>query len=110
MVYVWLLIGLAIIAANLPWLSERRFFLFRTEKNKSGAFRFLEWSVMYVIVGLIGFGLEKRLTGEIYAQDWVFYTVTLALFLVFALPGFIYRYDLRKLLKAQRRHLHKKTT
>jgi hypothetical protein len=38
--------------------------------------------------------MEKKLNGEIYAQDWEFYAVTLCLFLVFALPGFIYRNDL----------------
>ena len=50
-------------------------------------------------VGAIGLGLERRLTGEIYAQDWEFYAVTLALFIVFALPGFIFRYDLLKHLR-----------
>jgi hypothetical protein len=43
------------------------------------------------------------MTGEIYHQDWVFYAVTISLFLVFALPGFIYRYDLRRQLRARRR-------
>jgi hypothetical protein len=39
------------------------------------------------------------LNGEIYSQDWEFYAVALCLFLVFALPGFIYRHDLRQLLQ-----------
>lgn len=101
--YVWLYIAVALVAANLPWLSERKFFVFPSRKPKSGAFRLLEWLVMYLIVGGIGMGLERRLTGEVYPQNWVFYTVTLALFLVFALPGFIYRYDLRKHLKSRQR-------
>lgn len=101
-IYIWIYLALAIVAANLPWLSERVFFVVRTRNGKSAWVRLLEWAVLYVLVGVIGIGLERRLTGEIYHQGWVFYVVTLSLFLVFALPGFIYRYDLRRLLRARR--------
>jgi hypothetical protein len=101
--YIWIYILLAIVAANLPWLSDRLFFVVRSAKGKSGWFRLLEWGVLYFVVGAIGLGLERRMTGEIYHQDWVFYAVTISLFLVFALPGFIYRYDLRRQLRARRR-------
>ncbi|MEW6354076.1 MAG: DUF2818 family protein [Pseudomonadota bacterium] len=92
---VWILLGIAFIAANLPWLSERVFFVFTPKKTKSAWLRLLEWLVLYFIVGLIALGLEQKLNGAFHAQDWEFYAVNFCLFLVFALPGFIYRYDLK---------------
>lgn len=103
--YSWLLILVAILAANLPWLTERRFFLLPAGKGgKPAWFCLLEWLILYFIVGGIAFGLEQKSMGEIHPQDWEFYVVTLCLFLVFALPGFIYRFDLKAHLeKAKRR-------
>ena len=96
----WLLIAVAFIAANLPWLSERFLFVIRPWGGMKRAWqRWVEWLVLYGIVGGIAFGLEKKATGEIYAQDWEFYAVTFCLFLVFALPGFIYRHDLKHHLR-----------
>lgn len=88
---------LAIVAANLPWVSERVFFLFEPKNGVKGAWtRILEWLVLYFVVGGLGIGLEQKVMGNVHSQDWEFYVVTLCLFLVFALPGFIYRYDLKK--------------
>lgn len=95
----WIYVLVALVAANLPWLSERIFFVVRPKDEKSPWTRLLEWLVLYFVVGGLGIGLEQRSTGEIYPQDWEFYAVTLSLFLVFAFPGFIYRYDLRKHLR-----------
>jgi len=94
---VWALIVAAFVAANLPWLSERFFFLFSPSggAGKRPWMRLLEWFVLYLLVGAVAIGLEKKYTGEIHHQDWVFYVVTFCLFIVFALPGFIYRHDLR---------------
>ncbi|AOV17311.1 hypothetical protein BJI67_09755 [Acidihalobacter aeolianus] len=100
--YTWAYVIVAVIAANLPWLTERRFFLLPTKTAKSAAFRLLEWLVMYFVTGAIGLGLEHQMTGQIYHKSWVFFTVTVSLFIVFALPGFVYRYDLRKHLRAGR--------
>lgn len=94
---VWLVLLMAIIAANLPWLSERLFFLFTPKAGvKLAWMRLLEWLLMYFLVGGMAVGLEYKLKGAIHSQDWEFYVVTLCLFLIFALPGFIYRYDLKK--------------
>lgn len=94
---VWALIGAAFVAANLPWLSQRFFFIFSPPGGRKVAWmRLLEWLVLYFIVGGVGMGLEKQYTGLIHHQGWVFYVVTFCLFLVFALPGFIYRNDLRR--------------
>lgn len=93
---IWGLLAIAIIAANLPWLSERLFFVFAPKGGSKRAWvRLLEWLVLYLIVGLIARGLEQKLYGEHHHQDWEFYAITLCVFVVFALPGFIYRYDLR---------------
>jgi hypothetical protein len=91
----WLIIVIALVSANLPWLSERVFFVRKPASGQKRAWvRWLEWLVLYFVAGAITLGMEKKLNGEIYAQDWEFYAVTLCLFLVFALPGFIYRNDL----------------
>ena len=103
---VWVLLAIAVLAANLPWLSERLLFVFPAPGGeKSGWLRLAEWLLLYFLVGGIALGLEQKSFGERHAQDWEFYAVTLCLFLVFALPGFIYRYDLKGHLdKAKRRN------
>ena len=93
---VWLYLALAIVTANLPWLSERFFFVFAPPRGKRAWMRLLEWLVLYFVVGGIGVGLEQKINGDIHRQHWVFYVVTACLFMVFALPGFIYCYDLKK--------------
>jgi len=99
-VAAWILIAVAIIAANLPWLSEREFFAFvPAGRDKRAWVRLFEWQLLYFITGAVAIGLEKKLNGEIYPQGWEFYAVTYCLFLVFALPGFIYRYEFKRLLE-----------
>ncbi|HSR62143.1 MAG TPA: DUF2818 family protein [Gammaproteobacteria bacterium] len=101
---VWLFIVLAIISANLPWFSERFLFVFRLkEGTKPFYLRLLEWLLLYFLTGLLAAGLEKKITGEIHTQDWEFYAVGFFLFLVFASPGVIYRYELKKHLDAWHR-------
>ena len=103
----WILIALALVAANLPWLSDRLFFVVRPASGRKRAWlRWLEWLVLYFVVGGLALGLEQKVHGEIYGQDWEFYAVTLCLFLIFALPGFIYRYDLRRHLSHGRKEAH----
>lgn len=93
---VWALLLLALIAANLPWLSERVFFVFTPKHGSKGpGMRLLEWLVLYFLVGFIALGLELKLTGAHHAQTWEFYAINFFVFLVLALPGFIYRYDLK---------------
>ena len=96
----WLIIVIALIAANLPWLTDRVLLVLEPKEGvKHPAWRWLEWLLLYFIIGGVAFGLEQKINGETYPQDWEFYAVGLCLFLVFALPGFIYRYDLRLLLQ-----------
>ena len=59
----------------------------------------LEWLILYFLTGLLAIGMEKKVTGEIYSKDWEFYAIGFCLFLVFAFPGFIYRYELKQYLE-----------
>lgn len=94
---LWL--GLAVVTANLPWLSGRWLFVVvRGGHLKPFWVRLIEWGLLYGLVLGMGFGFEYKATGAVYTQDWEFYPVTLCLFAVSALPGFIYRYQLRLLL------------
>ncbi|MDD3517900.1 MAG: DUF2818 family protein [Chromatiales bacterium] len=97
---VWLFLLLALVAANLPWLSERVLFVLTPEAGVKPVWvRLGEWLMLYLVVGAIGLGLERQVTGGIHGQEWEFYAITFCLFMVFALPGFIFRHDLLKLLR-----------
>ena len=97
---ILIFIVFAFIAANLPWISERLFGIFPLKTVKKSAWLcLLEWLILYFLIGLVALGLEKKFTSDIYSQDWEFYASTLCLFMVFALPGFIYRFDLKHLLQ-----------
>ena len=88
---IWLVLGLALAAANLPFLTERLLGLVRLAHGKSLAVRLGELVLMYFLVGAVGLGLEQR-AGQIAPQGWEFYAITGALFLTFAFPGFVWRY------------------
>lgn len=96
--YISLYVIIAFITANLPWISERRFIFFSIKEKacKSFAFSMTEWFSFYILMAYLGIGIEKKLTGVVQSQNWQLIVVTLCLYLVFALPGFIYRYDIRK--------------
>jgi hypothetical protein len=99
MISLWL--GLAVVAANLPWLIERWLLVFARPDQRAKPFwlRLIEWGLLYGLIAGMGFAFEYKATGTVHAQDWEFYAVTLCLFAVSALPGFIYRYQFRQLLE-----------
>ncbi len=91
-----LLLILAFIAANLPFLVERIFFVVKPKaEGKNVAWRLLELVVMFFVVGGIAMLLEGKL-GDVHKQNWEFYAVNASLFVVFAYPGFVYRYLWRR--------------
>jgi hypothetical protein len=100
-IVVGLWLGLAAVTANLPWLSERWLLLIARadQRAKPSWLRLIEWGLLYGLIAGMGFGFEYKATGAVHAQDWEFYTVTLCLFAVSAVPGFIYRYQLQRLLR-----------
>ena len=93
----WLVILLALVLANLPFINERILALVPV-KNGAGQkpflVRLLELTVLYFIVGGIGRALEGRI-GTVFPQTWEFYAISACMFIVLAFPGFVVRY-LRK--------------
>jgi tryptophan-rich sensory protein len=88
---VWLVVTLAFLAANLPFVSNRLLAVYRLSRPKMLAVRFAEMVVWYFVVGGIGVYLEHSV-GQIAPQGWEFYAITATLFITFAFPGFVYRY------------------
>ncbi|MDQ3058391.1 MAG: DUF2818 family protein [Pseudomonadota bacterium] len=88
---VWLVVLLALLVANLPFISNRLFGVLALKAPKNLAVRLAEMVVWYLLVGGLGLYLEQR-TGQIAPQGWEFYAITGTLFLTFAFPGFTYRY------------------
>lgn len=93
---VWAVIGLALLAANLPFVNERLMAVGpRRTPVKGLGMRALELVLWYLVVGAIGLALEQYL-GQNHPQRWEFYAVTGALFLTLAFPGFVFRYLLKR--------------
>ncbi|MBO9648588.1 MAG: DUF2818 family protein [Variovorax sp.] len=92
---VWVVLLVALLAANLPFFNERVLGLISLSgARKSLAIRFGELVLLYFVVGGIGLLFERRV-GQIAPQGWEFYAVTAALFIVLAFPGFTWRYLLK---------------
>ncbi|TXI67096.1 MAG: DUF2818 family protein [Limnohabitans sp.] len=88
---IGVLILLALLAANLPFLNQRLLVLGPLRQPKSLAWRLLELVLLYFVVGGIGLALEHG-AGQIAPQGWEFYAVTGAMFITLAFPGFVFRY------------------
>lgn len=91
---VWLVLLLALVAANLPFVSQRLMAVLLLNSPKGLGLRLAELLVFYLLVGGFGLVLEWR-AGQIAPQGWEFYAISLALFLTLSFPGFIYRYLLK---------------
>lgn len=89
--YQWIFLALMALLANWPFLTQRCCLVLECAR-KPVWLRLLEWCGLYVVVSALGFLLEQRLMGASHEQDWEFYIVTFFLFMVFAFPGFVYRY------------------
>ena len=94
---VWLVLLLALVAANLPFVNERLFVVGPKRAPKSLAWRLFELLVLGALVVGLGVALEARI-GQRHPQGWEFYAVAVCLMLTFAFPGFVWRY--------LRRHRH----
>lgn len=95
---IWLVILAALVAANLPFFSQRLLLLgprASAQRSKPLGLRLLEMLLLYLLVGGLALVLERRV-GQIAPQGWEFYAITAALFLTLAFPGFVYRYLLHR--------------
>ena len=90
-VSVWLVVGLALLAANLAFISNRLLLVFRLKGPKNLAVRLIELVFWYFVVGGVALVLEQR-AGQIAPQAWEFYAITGTLFITFSFPGFVFRY------------------
>ena len=90
---ILLLLVIAFAVANLPFLVERRLFVFAqpAEQRKNFWWRLAEHGLLFFVIGGVALWLEQR-AGQIYPQRWEFYAIAYCLFVVFAYPGFVYRY------------------
>ena len=91
---VWALVLLALLAANLPFISQRFMLVYPLRSPKTLPLRLLELVLWYFIVGALGLALEHQ-AGQIAPQGWEFYAITGTLFVTFAFPGFVLRYLLK---------------
>lgn len=88
----WTLLLIALLAANLPWFSNRFLYVISLKSpHKHLGWCLLELVVLYGLVGGIAFYAELSTLGQTAPQGWEFYAVTACLFLVFAFPGFVYK-------------------
>ena len=93
-VSVWVVIVLAFVAANLPFVNQRLLVAGPLLRAKPLVWRLGELVAMYFLAGGVGLQLEHR-AGQIAPQTWEFYAITATLFVTFAFPGFVYRYLLK---------------
>ncbi len=89
----FILLLLAFLIANLPWFSNRLFYVVPLKRQpKSFGWCLLELVVLYFVIGAVSFYTEQTTVGQVANQNWEFYAVTASLFVVFAFPGFVYKY------------------
>ncbi len=100
---VWLLLITGFILANIPFLLSNRLFLFIKMTHKSFIVNVIEWFVYFLMTGLFAYLLENKSMGHVAPQTWEFYIVALFMFLIFAFPGFIYRYNLSQFSKKHKK-------
>ena len=86
-----LVIAIAILLANLPFLTNNLFGVIPRRAIKPLWLRLLELAVFYVVVGLVARLLEGRI-GNVFDQAKEFYMLTVPLFVTLAFPGFVLRY------------------
>ena len=87
---MYTLIALALLFANLPFLTQRRFGLLPLPRKHIGH-HLLEMLAGFAFTAFLAYMLEKR-TGMVHRQDWEFYAVAVCLFCVAAFPAFVWRY------------------
>ena len=88
---VWLVLAAAVVAANLPYFSERVLIVGPRRAPKAVWWRLLELALMAVLVFGLCSMLEARL-GQRHEQDWQFYAAGACLFITLGFPGFVWRY------------------
>ena len=92
---VWLVLLVAVLAANLPFVNERLFIVGPQRAPKGLGWRLLELVMLWGVLLGVGFALEAH-AGQIQPQGWEFFAAIGFLFLTHAFPGFVWRYLRRR--------------
>ena len=92
---VWLVLLVALVAANLPFVNERCFIVGPRRAPKSLGLRALELLLLYLLTLAVGFAVEARI-GQRQPQGWEFYAAFGCFFVTLAFPGFVWRYLRRR--------------
>ena len=88
---VWLVVLVAAIAANLPFVNERLFVVGPRRDPKALGWRLLELVLLWLLTLGVGMALETRI-GQRQPQGWEFYAAFGGVFVTLAFPGFVWRY------------------
>ena len=89
-----MVIVLAVVAANAPFVSQRWALVGPKLTRKSFGLRLLELLAAYLMVGAVALYFEQSV-GQIATQAWEFYAVTATMFITLAFPGFVFCYLLK---------------
>lgn len=92
---IGVLLLLAVLAANLPFVNQRVLAFGPRRAHKPLGWRLLELVLAYFVVGGVGLAMEQY-AGQIAPQGWEFYAVTGTMFATLAFPGFVYRYLMQR--------------
>jgi len=95
---VWLLLVTAIVLANIPFILSNRLFIFIRVPVKTIWINLSEWFLYFIVTGLFAYLLENKSMGHVAPQEWEFYAIGIFMFMIFAFPGFIYRYNLKQFI------------
>lgn len=87
---VWLVLLVALVAANLPFISQRILIVGPKPAQKRFVWRLVELLLMLAFTLGLGMALEARI-GQVAAQGWQFYAAFACLFITLAFPGFVWR-------------------
>lgn len=90
-VAVWIVLAVAVLAANLPYFNERLLLVGPRRSPKGGWWRLLELVLMAALTLAVGSLLESRI-GQRHVQGWEFYAAAACLFATLGFPGFVWRY------------------
>lgn len=91
---VYLLLAIVFTMANLPFVFDRILFVLSAPgpAGKGLAWRLFELLLLYFVAGGLAMLIESQAHGSVYRQNWEFYATTFCMFVVFAFPGFVFRY------------------
>lgn len=81
----------ALLLANLPFMNERLFVVGPRRDPKSVGWRLIELLVFTAVTAVLGRAIEGHL-GQVSPLRWEFVAVWVCVFATFAFPGFTWRY------------------